>query len=182
MTCYRSQKHAECSETFYKDCVMKELSSGNFDPESKRKMQEILRRHYENNQGMDVNQDDELDSDDDEDIPDLSDRLKNIDLDDVEKIWGLLADDEKQEFEALVKSGDITKFVPIWVPWWENKIEKKLVEDLSSKQKVNYQEQCPTLLSKIKTFSEISVSCSFFHILGCPISLFRQCTSNPIFF
>lgn len=163
MICYRSQKHAECSENFYKDCVMKELSSGNFDPESKRKMQEILRRHYENNQGMDINQsEDQLDSDDDDDLPDLSDRLKNVDLDDVDKIWGLLGEHEKQEFESLVRSGDLTKLVPIWAPWWENKIEKKLVEDLNSQQKANYQEQCPTLLSKIKTFSEISVSLIFF--------------------
>jgi len=44
--------------------------------------------------------------------------LNGIDLDDSEKVWSSLTDTEKAEFEHLVKSGDISKFLPQYTPWW----------------------------------------------------------------
>lgn len=55
---------------------------------------------------------------DDEEFTNLNDRLNGIDLDNSEQVWDLLTDTEKAEFEHLVKSGDITKILPQFVPWW----------------------------------------------------------------
>lgn len=44
MKCYQSEAHGQCSEDFYRDCVLSELGSGNADPETRAKMLEILSR------------------------------------------------------------------------------------------------------------------------------------------
>lgn len=59
----------------------------------------------------------ETDSDDEE-FSHLNERLDGIDLDNSEQVWNLLTDSEKAEFEHLVKSGDITKVLPEYTPWW----------------------------------------------------------------
>lgn len=86
---------------------------------------EILKRAHEDNQivfsdnddtfgecsGFNINDfldldsadENELDSDDEEDILDIGDRLAGIDLDDAEQVWGKLTEDEKQEFVAFLK-------------------------------------------------------------------------------
>lgn len=55
---------------------------------------------------------------DDEEFNNISERLNGIDLDDSEQVWCSLTDSEKAEFEHLVKSGDITKILPQYTPWW----------------------------------------------------------------
>lgn len=55
---------------------------------------------------------------DDEEFSNLNERLNGIDLDNSEQVWNLLTDSEKAEFEHLVKSGDITKVLPQFTPWW----------------------------------------------------------------
>lgn len=60
-----------------------------------------------------------LESDsDDEELTSINERLNGIDLDDTEQVWNSLTDSEKAEFEHLVKSGDITKILPQYTPWW----------------------------------------------------------------
>lgn len=60
-----------------------------------------------------------LESDsDDEELTSINERLNGIDLNDAEQVWSSLTDSEKAEFEHLVKSGDITKIVPQYIPWW----------------------------------------------------------------
>jgi len=44
--------------------------------------------------------------------------LNGIDLNDAEQVWSSLTDSEKAEFEHLVKSGDISKILPQFTPWW----------------------------------------------------------------
>lgn len=70
------------------------------DTESKTKMLEVLKRMHE-----ETAIEDELDSDD-EDIDqylDLGERLAGIDLDDTEKVWEQLTDNEKKDFEAFLR-------------------------------------------------------------------------------
>ena len=57
-----------------------------------------------------------LDSDDDDE---LSERMAGVDLDDADAIWGHLTPGERKEFERLVDTGDISKMVPEFKPWWE---------------------------------------------------------------
>ena len=64
----------------------------------------------------DEDEEDLLDSDDDDE---LSDRMAGVDLDDADAIWKLLTPGERKEFERLVDTGDISKMVPEYKPWWE---------------------------------------------------------------
>ena len=81
LECYKSEAHAECSESFYKEWVETELRSQEEDPESRRKMMEILQRLHNSEAefGEDLLEDDEdgdvdvdpsifMDSDDDDDV------------------------------------------------------------------------------------------------------------------
>ena len=66
-----------------------------------------------------LNEDEEdglLDSDDDEE---LSERMADVDLDDADAIWRRLTPGERKEFGRLVDTGDISKMVPEFKPWWE---------------------------------------------------------------
>ena len=59
------------------------------------------------------------DSDDDDDsIPDLHERLRGINLDDADSVWENLTPAERQEFEELLQSGDVSQLVAPWEPWW----------------------------------------------------------------
>ncbi|XP_050544596.1 uncharacterized protein LOC126907392 isoform X2 [Daktulosphaira vitifoliae] len=109
-------------------------------------MIDILKRVY----GQD--EDSETDSDD-EDYTDLSERLKGIDLDDPEQVWYQLTDTEKAEFEHLVKSGDITKILPQYTPWWCLPIEKKIVSEFCDDVENS---KIPLLINNIISFSSIS--------------------------
>lgn len=61
-------------------------------------MCEILKRVYETNESHE-----NLDSDDEEDLLDIHERLAGVNLDDTEKVWEKLTLDEKQEFEAFLR-------------------------------------------------------------------------------
>lgn len=116
---------------------------------------------------------DDLDSDDDEELPQLADRLENVNLDDSEEVWKALGNDEKQRFASLVQTGEITNFLPVWVPWWENKKQNKPVRDVSEEGQQDYKHQCPNLLSTIRPFAEISVSIKYTPISGFFLQSFR---------
>nr|XP_033333111.1 zinc finger HIT domain-containing protein 2 [Megalopta genalis] len=144
--CYKSEGHLECSESFYKKCIEDELKSQEKDPEIRIKMIEILKRVHEtdlndfdseNDTTSDHEEGDEelghLDSDDEDDVPDLEKRLHDVNLDNANEVWSVLTDSEKQEFEALIKNGGIEKLLPKWVPWWTYRTEKKLVQDMDEK-------------------------------------------------
>ena len=79
----------------------------------------------------DEDEEDLLDSDDDDE---LSDRMAGVDLDDADAIWKGLTPGERKEFERFVDSGDISKMVPEYKPWWEFRCENFLssVQGVSS--------------------------------------------------
>ncbi|XP_049813169.1 zinc finger HIT domain-containing protein 2 [Schistocerca nitens] len=147
--CYQSDIHSVCSETFYKESVLCELKLENDDPEGQRKVLEILSR-------MRTEEQDELDSDDERD---LSERLEGVDLDDADSVWKCLTECERQEFEALVREGDITDVLPLWEPWWTYRKEKALVQELDEAcctEEEPYIKTCPPLKTGIPHFSHLS--------------------------
>lgn len=96
LSCYQTERHLECSEEFYKNCVAEHLLlEGN--GESKRRMEEILERNKIDDSC------EELDSDDEPDIEDLTERLAGVDLDNADQVWDKLTEDERQEFVAFLK-------------------------------------------------------------------------------
>lgn len=166
VVCYKSELHTECSEHFYKDCVMETIQSESTGEESQAQMMKILERFNE-----EFTHEDLIDSDDEDDGLDLTERLENIDLNNAKAIWGSLNQDEQQEFEALVASNNVEQIIPKWEAWWEYKVKTKLVVDLERHIPYNYQLNCPLIMENIPEFSKISVSdilhhfCfTFFHL------------------
>lgn len=131
--------------------MAQELVSEGQDEESRSRIFEILERNR-------FEESDVVDSDDEEDVADLGERLNGIDLDDADKVWEKLTHDERQEFMAFLKSEDVAKFVPKWTPWWEFHSDKKVQE---VEEAMRYKEKCPEIVSMIKDFNTISVCFSF---------------------
>ncbi|XP_038213299.1 zinc finger HIT domain-containing protein 2 [Zerene cesonia] len=157
LNCYKAEKHLQCSESFYKDCVNQELALHEADDESKSQMIDILKRiQNQDLDGTDNEDDNEsIDSDDEVQI-DLHDRLQNLNLNDADSVWSALTEDEKNEFEALLSQGNVGAIVPHWEPWWMYRRDKKLVEDL--KQTDNEKEilkKCPHIKS-VPLFSTLT--------------------------
>ncbi|PVD27336.1 hypothetical protein C0Q70_12492 [Pomacea canaliculata] len=66
-----------------------------------------------------------VDSDDDEEPEDLSERLQGLDFDkDSQKIWDRLTEKEQEEFARMLKDGRLANLVDTWTPWWTNKSSK----------------------------------------------------------
>lgn len=83
------------------------------DGDEKHKMVEMLKRLEKDNS---VNAEE---SDDDDEVPDLADRISGIDLDqNPEKVLDVLTPEEIKEFEALLKDGKKSDIVELWNPWW----------------------------------------------------------------
>ena len=111
--CYRSRKHVQCSETFYKKCVMDTLQGDTIEGHEKRKMMEILKR-FEKEEAEESLEDEGF-------VPgeNLEERLEGLNLDrDTEKIWEKLTTDEQREFQQAVDDGFIGSLINTWIPWW----------------------------------------------------------------
>lgn len=114
-SCYKSDKHLQCSELFYKDWVLQALTERKGSSEEKLKMLEMLKKLEE--------QDEEEEAFDTED---LEERVHDIDINsDPEAVWSALTENERKDFESAVKSGDISNSVDVWVPWWSLRDENK---------------------------------------------------------
>ena len=105
--CYQSQRHTQCSEQFYRNCVEDEVRlsenlGSNFDSlGSKKKTLAALKRLKEEEENDQEIMNEVLDSDDEEDV---NSRFDGIDLDDSKKIWENLLDSEKQEFQKMLET------------------------------------------------------------------------------
>ncbi|KAK4304960.1 hypothetical protein Pmani_023122 [Petrolisthes manimaculis] len=127
--CYKHSSHAQCSEEFYRTMVEEELHGGAVSDESRKKMIEILRRANSGESPLEDGED-ALDSDDDEDMEDLDKRMADIDLNNSEAVWKKLSEEERKEFQELIKNGEIEDLIPPWIPWWEQEVPK--VQEVSS--------------------------------------------------
>ncbi|XP_055325782.1 uncharacterized protein LOC129579634 [Sitodiplosis mosellana] len=172
VACYQSPSHLKCSEEFYKDCVVEEMTlqskmkntSGPSD--DVKKMYDILKRVESGDQPIDSDfelSDEELDSDDDEDEPDddndLSKRLEGIDLNDADAIWSKLTESERQEFNKIIQSEDVTSILPKYSAWWEIKTKRKLVSEMNGDETDDPAEpivEHPKIIESIVDFARIS--------------------------
>ncbi|XP_045770610.1 zinc finger HIT domain-containing protein 2 [Maniola jurtina] len=164
LNCYKSEKHSECSENFYRECVNEELASYQVDDESKNKMIDILKKmHKENIEDEKLLEDsenvpeniEEIDSDDGSDI-DLHTRIKDLDLDDPNALWNALTEDERNEFEAMLSGGDVGTIIPQWEPWWCYRKEKKILEEIKEGNEENeHLKLCPDIKT-VPKFSSLT--------------------------
>ncbi|KAI0730925.1 hypothetical protein C8Q76DRAFT_614104 [Earliella scabrosa] len=129
LVCFRSEKHGECSESFYRKEIEQDVkSSPAASAEERRRMMDLLKRFEE-----DALEDSPLlgDEDDEDDGNDLHLRLQNIDLDSAsyEDLWDALTPAEREKFlralndpsselaQQLLASEQL-EMVQI-KPWWE---------------------------------------------------------------
>lgn len=97
---------------------------------------------------FDISDIEELDSDDEAAATadsDLTKRLEGINLNDADAIWSKLTESERQEFGKIVNSEDATSILPPFTPWWETKIQKVLIEDMSASSDTTTEHQYATL-------------------------------------
>ncbi|KAH9852166.1 hypothetical protein C2E23DRAFT_868976 [Lenzites betulinus] len=129
LVCFRSEKHGDCSESFYRKEVELDVKTApSASVEEKRRMMDLLKRFEE-----DALDDSPLleDSDNDEDADGLSQRLKNVDLDSAsyEELWEALTPAQREKFlhalndpsselaQQLLSSAELEREQV--EPWWE---------------------------------------------------------------
>ncbi|KAL8138873.1 hypothetical protein V2J09_004874 [Rumex salicifolius] len=110
--CYKSHS-IRCTESFMRENVMDEFRQVRPDDESKKKMLDILKRFQSE-------EEDSMDDDDgdDDDEPGLSEET-------IQKVLsgdGINYDDltleEKKLFRRAMTSGELSKMIKPWDPWW----------------------------------------------------------------
>ncbi|CAG5125270.1 unnamed protein product [Candidula unifasciata] len=121
LPCYQSEKHAVCSEAFYKECVISELKEMNTSSQDRDKVLKML--------SEDLEQKAEEDSDSGEE-DDLERRLHGLDMDrDIHLVWSRLTQKEKEDFARMLQDGRLARLIEIWTPWWRCKENHKLVKE-----------------------------------------------------
>lgn len=109
--CYKSDKHLRCSEGFYRDSVVQELTHRVKDPKDVQNVLRMLKKLDENDSGHGESDD-----------PSIDERFADINLNttDVDVIWNALTREEQREFEESLKSGELCHMINEWIPWWQS--------------------------------------------------------------
>ncbi|XP_051149539.1 uncharacterized protein LOC127264156 isoform X2 [Andrographis paniculata] len=105
--CYKSH-NIRCTESFMRENVMEELQQVRPNEQSKSKMLDILKRFHE---------EEETDSMDGEDSP-LSEQTIQKILSGDQVSFDDLSIEEKKYFQRAVASGELSKLIKPWDPWW----------------------------------------------------------------
>ncbi|XP_058057956.1 zinc finger HIT domain-containing protein 2 [Anopheles bellator] len=176
VACYRSQRHLECSEGFYRENVVQELAlrkaEGAADQSTQSMMAILHRIAHADSGALDNDEASEtcgpeegndesdgvLDSDDEEEEPDLAVRLAGINLDDASNVWERLTSAEKEEFERMMENGEIMSMVPEPDLWWTKAYKVDLVQpsaDERSHQEQQLLSACPPVWDKIADFNQM---------------------------
>ncbi|VFQ98367.1 unnamed protein product [Cuscuta campestris] len=134
LQCYKSHS-LRCTESFMRENVMGELQLSQSDDQSKKKMVDILKR---------LHTEDEMESMDD-DEPDFS--LSEATIEKVLSGSDISIDDlsveEQQRYHKAIASGELSKLIEPWEPWWTKPSAKyislgrdgtQLVQPLSSEK------------------------------------------------
>ncbi|KAJ6610506.1 hypothetical protein B0H10DRAFT_1222309 [Mycena sp. CBHHK59/15] len=98
LTCFRSETHSQCSETFYKKEVELDIrAEPSKTAQERQRMLELLKRFEEHSAAQGGSQSLE---DDEDDESDLARRLQSVDLESTspEHLWTLLAPSEREKF------------------------------------------------------------------------------------
>ncbi|WOL05695.1 zinc finger HIT domain-containing protein 2 [Canna indica] len=111
LQCYK--RHSlRCTESFMRENVMEELKQVQPDDESKRKMLDILKRFHSEEEMSSAADDD----DDDESM--LSEEIIQKVLSGQEVKLEDLSHKEIKQFRRAIASGELSKLIEPWTPWW----------------------------------------------------------------
>lgn len=88
----------------------------------------------------------------------MADRLQNVDLNDANAVWSQLTEAERQEFENIVHSDDISNLIEILEPWWTQKTIKPLIEEITpnATKKPTETLDIPPVFPNITEFAQLS--------------------------
>ncbi|KAJ7949556.1 Zinc finger HIT domain-containing protein 2 [Quillaja saponaria] len=106
LQCYKSHS-LRCTESFMRENVVEELRQMQPDDESKQKMLDILKRFHT---------EEEMDSMDEDDI--LSEETISKVLSGGQVSFDDLSANEKKQFQRAIASGELSKMIQPWDPWW----------------------------------------------------------------
>ncbi|CAH9092721.1 unnamed protein product [Cuscuta epithymum] len=134
LPCYKSHS-LPCTESFMRENVMEELQQSQPDGKSKKKMVEILKR---------LHSEEEMESlDEDEPEFSLSEATIQKVLSGSEISLDDLSAEEQKQYRKAMASGELSKLIKPWDPWWANPSAQyislghdgtQLVQPLSSKK------------------------------------------------
>ncbi|KAF3434212.1 hypothetical protein FNV43_RR25315 [Rhamnella rubrinervis] len=105
--CYKSHS-LRCTESFMRENVVEELQQLQPNDETKQKMLDILRRFHSEEEADDMNEEDSTLS---EEIIQKAFSGGQINFDD-------LSVEERKRFQRAVASGELSKMIEPWDPWW----------------------------------------------------------------
>ncbi|GMH22629.1 hypothetical protein Nepgr_024472 [Nepenthes gracilis] len=106
LQCYKSHS-IRCSESFMRENVMEELRLLRPDDETKKKMLDILKRfHSQEEDSMD------------EDEPSLSEETIQKVVSGAHLNYEDLTAEERKLFHRALASGELSKMIEPWDPWW----------------------------------------------------------------
>ncbi|KAJ4803525.1 HIT zinc finger family protein [Rhynchospora pubera] len=117
LPCYKGHS-LWCTESFMRDNVMDELQQMQPEEETKRKMMDILKRFHSEGE-------DEVSSDN-EDEPMLSEELIQKVISGDEIRLEDLSPEEIKRFKRALASGELSKLIEPWTPWWTKSSAKSI--------------------------------------------------------
>ncbi|XP_022736381.1 zinc finger HIT domain-containing protein 2-like [Durio zibethinus] len=115
--CYKSHS-LRCTESFMRENVVEELRQLQPDDETKRKMLEILKRFHSEEETNPLDEDV-----DDSTLPDET--VQKI-LSGVKVDFDYLSLEEKKRFQRALASGELSKMIEPWDPWWLKPAARKI--------------------------------------------------------
>ncbi|KAH9625628.1 hypothetical protein KSS87_019988 [Heliosperma pusillum] len=107
LPCYKSHS-LRCTESFMRENVMDEMKQLRPDDQSKKKMMDILKRFHA---------EDEEDSMDEDESTLSEDTIQKV-LSGGELYYEELSAEEKKLFRRAMTSGELSKLIEPWEPWW----------------------------------------------------------------
>nr|XP_025676323.1 zinc finger HIT domain-containing protein 2 isoform X2 [Arachis hypogaea]XP_029151486.1 zinc finger HIT domain-containing protein 2 isoform X2 [Arachis hypogaea] len=116
--CYKSHSLC-CTESFMRENVVQELQQIQPDEQTKHKMLDILKRFHSEEE-----MDDSID--DNEDYSTLSEGIVQKILSGQEISFDDLSVEEKKRFQRAIASGELSKMIKPWEPWWSKLSARKI--------------------------------------------------------
>ncbi|KZT07481.1 uncharacterized protein LAESUDRAFT_724932 [Laetiporus sulphureus 93-53] len=153
LTCFRSEAHAECSESFYRKEIESDVRSApSKTAEERQKMMELL-KHFEED-SMDDSVLGALQGEEDEDGgTDLAERVGGLDLDSAsyDELWAALTPEERGKFSKALSdpNSELAKQLltseelkqELIEPWWESPSDAELNESKPTAASRNLQKR-----------------------------------------
>ncbi|KAI4313621.1 hypothetical protein L6164_026584 [Bauhinia variegata] len=135
LPCYKSHS-VRCTESFMQENVVQELRQIQTDDQTKHKMLEILKRFHSEEEMDSMNEDDST----------LSEEIIKKIMSGGEVSFDDLSAEEKKRFQRAIASGELSRMIKPWDPWWLELSAKsislgkegtRLVQPLSEQEVLN---------------------------------------------